>query len=141
MANSADVNFDLRIEIAVVGAHLSGMPLNHELTSLRARFVRATRTAPTYRLYELPGAVPRKPGMQRVAENGASIDIEVWSMDAAAFGLFTARVPAPLSIGTVFLEDGSQVKGFLAEAIALKGARDITEFGGWRAYQAQRASA
>ena len=141
MANPTDVNFDLRIEIAVVGAHLSGMPLNHELTSLRARFIRAARTAPAYRLYELPGAIPRKPGMLRVADNGASIDIEVWSMDAAAFGIFTARIPAPLSIGTVFLEDGNQVKGFLAEAIALKGARDITEFGGWRAFQAQRQSA
>ncbi len=141
MANSADVNFDLRIEIAVVGAHLSGMPLNHELTTLRARFIRVARTAPAYRLYELPGAVPRKPGMLRVADRGGAIDIEIWSMDAAAFGIFTARVPAPLSIGTVFLEDGSQVKGFLAEAIALPGARDITEFGGWRAFQAQRQSA
>jgi allophanate hydrolase len=141
MTPSADVNFDLRIEIAVVGAHLSGMPLNHELTALRARFIRAARTAPAYRLYELPGAVPRKPGMLRVADRGATIDIEIWSMDAAAFGIFTARIPAPLSIGSVFLEDGSQVKGFLVEAIALSGARDITEFGGWRAFQAQRQSA
>jgi len=123
------------IAIGVVGAHLSGLPLNGELQALGARLLQTTRTAPEYRLFLLP-TQPPKPGLLRAAA-GAAIEIEVWSLSIEAFGRFVASVPSPLSIGTVELGDGARVKGFLAEAAATKGARDISEFGGWRAFLAQ----
>ena len=121
------------IEVAVVGAHLRGMPLNHELLACGARFRAATHTAPHYRLYALQGTVPLKPGLAK-AQDGASIAVEVWDMPVANFGRFVAGVPAPLGIGSVQLEDGHTVKGFICEGIALQQATDITAFGGWRAY-------
>jgi allophanate hydrolase len=129
------------VRIAVVGAHLSGMPLNHELSERAARFVRACNTAPDYKLYALPGTVPPKPGLIRVAKGGAAIALEVWEFSAAAFGDFVSRIPAPLGIGTLAMEDGELVKGFLCEAIAAEEAEDITHFGGWRAYMQSRTSA
>ncbi len=124
------------IAVAVVGAHLSGMPLNHELRSLGARLVEATRTAPDYRLFVLSTAPPR-PGMLRVpAGTGSPIELEVWSMRPEAFGTLVAAVAAPLSIGTVRLADGRTVKGFLVEAEGAAGARDISSLGGWRKYLA-----
>ena len=130
---------DDEVAIAVVGAHLSGMALNHELLSLGGRLIGATDTAPDYKLYALRGTVPPKPGMLRVENGGAAIAVEVWALPVAAFGAFVAGVPAPLSIGTVRLADGSEVKGFLTEATAIDGARDITQFGGWRAFMAAQA--
>jgi len=130
------------IQIAVVGAHLSGMALNGELTSLDGRLVCATSTAPDYKLFALKGTTPPKPGMLRVAPGaGAAIALEVWSLSPAAFGRFVASIPQPLSIGTITLADGAQVKGFLVEPAALDGARDITEFGGWRAFMAESVAA
>jgi allophanate hydrolase len=127
---------DPGVLLAVVGAHLRGQPLNHQLTSRRARFVQQTRTSPHYRLYALPNAQPPKPGLRRVTEKlSQGIEIEVWALDDAAFGSFVAEIPPPLGIGTLELEDGSSVKGFLCEPIALEGAQDITSFGGWRAYR------
>ncbi len=123
-----------RFGLVVVGAHLSGEPLNHQLIELGGRFVRAARTASAYRLYALPGTSPPKPGMMRVDERGAAIELELWSLDAAAFGRFVARVPAPLCIGTIELDDGSRASGFLCEPHALMGATDISPFGGWRSY-------
>ena len=123
-----------RIEIAVVGAHMSGLPLNGQLTDLRGRFVCADETAPQYRLYALPSGPPQRPGMVRVAEGGASIALEVWSLPSWAFGNFVSGIPAPLSIGTIELADGRTVQGFLCEAYAAKSAKDITSLGGWRAY-------
>lgn len=128
------------VRLAVVGAHLSGMPLNHELYECAASLVRACNTAPNYRLYALPGTVPPKPGMIRVDEGGASIALEVWELSAAAFGDFVSRIPAPLGIGTLTMDDGELVKGFLCEAIAIAAAEDITHFGGWRAYIKSRTS-
>ena len=123
------------LDIVVVGAHLSGMPLNHQLTDLDGRFSRTARTSAAYRLYALAGTVPPKPGMVRVDEGeGGMIDVEIWKLTPAAFGLFVAAIPAPLGIGTVTLSDGTSAKGFLAEPLALKGATDITGYGGWRAY-------
>jgi allophanate hydrolase len=123
------------IPLAVVGAHLSGGPLNRELRELGGRLLQATRTAGCYRLYALPGTRPPKPGLaRRPGEPGAGIDVEVWSLSASAFGSFVARIPPPLAIGTVELADGSSVKGFLCEEHALAAARDITGYGGWRAY-------
>jgi allophanate hydrolase len=123
------------IAIAVVGAHLSGMPLNGELRTLGARLIGPAMTAPDYKLYALAGTRPAKPGMLRVAEGkGASIALEVWALPAAGFGSFVNAIPAPLSIGSLRLADGSSVKGFLVEALAVDGARDISAFGGWRAF-------
>lgn len=123
------------IAVAVVGAHLSGLPLNGELTSLGGRLLEATKTAPDYKLYALNGTVPPKPGLLRIeAGQGAAIEVEVWALPLAAFGAFMSGIAAPLSIGTVTLADGREVKGFLAEAAAVSGARDITALGGWRKF-------
>lgn len=129
------------IAIAVVGAHLSGMPLNRELTALGGRLLSATATAPDYKLYALKGTVPPKPGLLRVAPGGGSaIAVEVWTLSPAGFGSFVAAIPSPLSIGTLTLADGTAVKGFLTEPAAIEGARDISHFGGWRAYMADLAA-
>ncbi len=127
-----------RVLLAVVGAHLSGMPLNWQLTSREARFVRTTRTAPVYRLYAMAGQAPPKPALVHAGPGNASIEIEVYELDVGAFGSFVAEVPAPLAIGAVTLEDGTTVRGFIAEPRALSGALDITSHGGWRAYMAKR---
>jgi allophanate hydrolase len=124
-----DIEVPSAIKLAVLGAHLSGMPLNHQLTARRARLVRTARTAPTYRLYALEG----KPGLVR-AEAGGAIELEVWELEPCEFGSFVAQIPAPLGIGTLELEDGEQVKGFLCEPYAVRGRPDITQYGGWRAY-------
>ena len=123
------------IKVGVVGAHLSGLPLNHQLTSRNAKLLRSCRTAPAYRLYALPDSTPPKPGMARTSD-GAAIEVEVWEMGTSQFGGFVAGIPAPLGIGTLTLEDGSEVKGFICENHILSSARDITEFGGWRNYLA-----
>ena len=124
------------VKLAVVGAHLSGQPLNHQLTSRAARMVSTTRTAASYRLHALSTTTP-KPGLARVVDgSGASIEVEVWELTEAAFGSFVAEIPAPLGIGELELADGSKVRGFICEPFALEGSPDITEFGGWRAYRA-----
>ncbi|HZR90485.1 MAG TPA: allophanate hydrolase [Bradyrhizobium sp.] len=128
------------IAIAVVGAHLSGMALNGELKALSGRLVETTMTAPDYRLYALDTSPP-KPGLLRVEANtGTSVELEIWALSPAAFGEFVAAVPPPLSIGTIRLADGRNVKGFIVEPAALDGARDISAFGGWRAYMAEAAA-
>ena len=129
------------VKVAVVGAHLSGMPLNSQLTERGATLLRETHTAPQYRLYALPGTVPPKPGMVRVPAGGAALIVEVWEMPATAYGSFVALIPAPLGIGTLNLDDGSRVQGFVCESIALDGAEDITHHGGWRRYIASRQAA
>jgi len=122
------------VNLAVCGAHLSGLPLNWQLTQLGAKLVRTARTAPSYKLFALPGTTPPKPGLIRVAEGGAAIEVEVWSVPVAGYGHFVSNIPAPLGIGAITLEDGSSVQSFLCEAIAVQGARDVTNFGGWRAF-------
>ena len=124
------------VRVAVCGAHLSGLPLNHQLTERGARLVRACRTAPRYRLYALAGFSPPRPGMLREGE-GQAIEVEVWELSTDAFGSFVDGIPAPLGIGTVELEDGEQVKGFLCEPYATRGAQDVSHLGGWRAYLQQ----
>ena len=121
------------IAVAAVGAHMSGLPLNGEFTRLGARFLKAARTASGYRLYSLPGGPPARPGLIRDGGDGA-IDLEVWALPTAQFGKFINSIPSPLGIGTLTLEDGSKVKGFLCETIATEGATDITGFGGWRGF-------
>jgi allophanate hydrolase len=129
----------MKIQLAVLGAHLRGQPLNHQLIELDAAFIAQTLTAPTYRLFALANTSPPKPGMIR-SENGASLEIEIWELAAAEFGMFVAAIPSPLVIGNVKLASGEWVKGFLCEEIALGGAREITNFGGWRAYLASLQS-
>ena len=129
------------IHLAVVGAHLAGQPLNHQLTSRGARLVRSIRTARNYRLFALANTSPPKPGLVRVSDAaGEGIEVEVWALAPAAFGSFVAEVPAPMTIGSVQLADGSTVKSFLCEPAALEGASEITHFGGWRAFLAARQS-
>jgi allophanate hydrolase len=109
------------------------------LKALQATFVREALTAPDYRLYALPNASPEKPGLLRVgAGEGARIAVEIWSLEPTAFGAFVAAIPSPLGIGTIRFDDGTSAKGFLVEAEAVKGAEDVSRFGGWRAYLARR---
>ena len=136
LASSGDA-----IPIAVVGAHLSGMALNGELTALNATLIEATKTAPDYKLFALQ-TTPPKPGMLRVAAgNGTAIELEIWSLSSSAFGKFVNAIPAPMAIGTVRLADGRSVKGFLVEPEVLGEARDITAYGGWRKFMAEAAKA
>jgi allophanate hydrolase len=130
------------VALAVVGAHLSGEPLNGQLVALGARRLETTRTAPTYRLYALPDTEPAKPGLVGGGPPaGRGIELEIWELPTEGFGRLVAGVPAPLSIGTVTLEDGRAVKGFLCESSATRDARDITQYGGWRAYRAAQGAA
>jgi allophanate hydrolase len=124
------------LRLAVVGAHLSGMPLNHELIARNAGFVEKTATARKYRLYELIDTEPSKPGLARCEDDaGASIEVELWDIPIASVGSFLAGIPAPLGIGTLELLDGRTVNGFICEGYAIKGGVDITSFGGWRNYR------
>lgn len=125
------------VRVAVVGAHLRGMPLNFQLTTRRAVFVEATHTAPRYRLYALANTQPQKPGIAR-ATSGAAIEVELWDIPLARFGEFVAEIPAPLGIGSLELSDGRWVKGFICEPAALNDATDITEFKGWRHWIARK---
>ncbi|GHU14670.1 allophanate hydrolase [Betaproteobacteria bacterium] len=124
------------IELAVVGAHLHGLPLNWQLVERNARLLQTTRTAPDYRLYALPGTTPPKPGLVRVASGGRAIEVEIWRLPLRYFGSFVAGVAAPLGIGSLQLADGRWVKGFICEAAAVAEAQDISAPGGWRAYLA-----
>jgi allophanate hydrolase len=125
------------VDVAVCGAHMNGLPLNPQLTSRGAWLVSATHTAPEYRLYALPGGPPFRPGLVRVADNGAAIEIEIWRMPIEGFGSFVAAIPAPLGIGRLRIANGAEVSGFLCEAHALAHASDITQSGGWRHYLAR----
>jgi allophanate hydrolase len=124
------------IEIAVFGAHMKDLPLSAELERSGAIFRRAVRTAPCYRMYLLDQFRPPRPGLLQTSGEGARIAGEVWAMSPAAFGRFVDGIAAPLGIGTVALDDGSAVKGFLCEAAGAAGRRDITAYGGWRAFAA-----
>jgi allophanate hydrolase len=128
------------IEVALFGAHMRGLPLNRDVVALGGKYVRSVETAANYRCFLLPGAVPR-PGVLRADKGGRSIEAEIWSMPPDGFGRFVASIPPPLGFGTITLSDGSQVKGFLVEAASTIGARDISAFGGWRAYLAESAAA
>jgi allophanate hydrolase len=122
------------LPIAVVGAHLAGLPLNGQLTERGATLRDTTTTSPHYRLFELPNTAPPKPGLMRVGDGGAAIAVEVWDVPIAAVGSFLALIPPPLGLGSLELADGRHVHGFVCEAHALAGARDVTAFGGWRAF-------
>ena len=128
---------DDSVRVAVVGAHLSGLPLNHQLTERRARLEKPARTTARYRLFALPGTTPPKPGLVRDADHGSVIDLEVWRLPVSEYGSFVAGIPSPLGIGRVELDDGEWVQGFLCESWAVRGAEEISHLGGWRAYLAR----
>jgi allophanate hydrolase len=125
-----------QIRVAVCGAHLSGLPLNWQLTQRGARLVQSTTSSPDYKFYALPGGPPYRPGMVRVnkGEQGGEIVVEVWEMPGREFGSFVAGIPAPLGIGTITLVNGESVLSFVCESYAVEGAVDITHFGSWREY-------
>ncbi|WMS41049.1 allophanate hydrolase [Acuticoccus sp. MNP-M23] len=125
------------IEIAVCGAHMSGMALNHQLTSRGGRFLRAVDTTPDYRLFALPGGPPERPGLIRVANGGSAIAVEVWTLPLGEVGSFLAGIPAPLGLGTTTLADGTSPRGFICEGIAADTADDVSAYGSWRNYTAR----
>ncbi len=122
------------LRLAVVGAHLSGMPLNRQLTERGAKLLEVTTTAPHYRLFALPDTTPAKPGLKRTDDQGVAIALEVWEMPLAHVGSFLALIPSPLGLGQVELADKSWVTGFICEGHALERAKDVSAHGGWRAY-------
>ena len=122
------------IPVAVCGAHMSGLPLNHQLTARDAFLLQASRTAAKYRFFALPGGPPKRPGLVRAADGGAAIDVEVWAVPQQHFGSFVAGIPSPLGIGKIELADGSWCSGFLCESWAIEGAREITALGSWREF-------
>jgi allophanate hydrolase len=124
------------IEVAVCGAHMSGLPLNAQLTSLGGEFVKKAKTASTYKLFKLNGFMPARPGLLRVHAGGTAIALEVWRLPLKHYGPLVAGVPAPLGFGTLILEDETTVQGFLCEAYATEDAVDISEMGGWREFLA-----
>lgn len=129
------------VRVAVCGAHLAGLPFNHQLTDRGARLVASTYSAPEYRLFALAGGPPQRPGMVRVAQGGAAIALEVWELPAAHFGSFVAAIAAPLAIGKVLLADGAWVSGFVCDSHGVAGALDITQHGGWKAWLSTSAGA
>lgn len=128
------INNEKYIQVGVCGAHMAGLPLNGQLTSLGGTFVEETSTAPDYKLYKLNGFTPARPGLLRVADGGAAIAIEVWQLPIENYGSFVSGVPAPLGFGTLTLADGRAVSGFLCEHYATLNAIDISNLGGWRHY-------
>lgn len=122
------------IKVAVCGAHMQGLPLNAQLKALQASFVRSDFTSSDYKLYHLAGFQPPRPGLIRVNQGGTSIALEIWQLPLENYGKLVASVPAPLGFGTLTLQNGEQVAGFLCEAYASETATDISSFGGWRVY-------
>ncbi|WP_288403782.1 allophanate hydrolase [uncultured Pseudomonas sp.] len=129
-----------RARLVVCGAHLQGLPLNGQLLARGGRRLALTRSAPHYRLHALAGGPPLRPGMVRVAEDGAAIEVEVWELPSSELGSFLTGIPAPLGLGKVELADGSWETGFICEPYGLAGAEDITDHGGWRAWLASRSA-
>ncbi|MDA0239037.1 MAG: allophanate hydrolase [Proteobacteria bacterium] len=125
------------ILVVAVGAHMAGLPLNKELTDRGAKLVQTTKTAPLYEFYALTEFSPPRPGLVRVEEVGSAIECEIWSVPAAHFGSFVDGIPAPLGIGTVTLEDGSSVNGFICETYATKNAENISALGSWHRFVAR----
>jgi allophanate hydrolase len=122
------------VPLAVCGAHMRGLPLNHQLRDRGGYWLQTTTTAPRYRLFALPDGPPLRPGMMRVQEEGARIEVEIWALPTEQVGSFIAAIPAPLGLGKIELDSGALVTGFLCEGYASQGATDITGYGGWRDY-------
>ena len=126
--------------LAVCGAHMSGLPLNHQLTDRNATFRARARTSDAYSFYALAGGPPFRPGLVRGRPGtGAKIAVELWDIPSEHVGSFLASIPAPLGLGTIELEDGTQVQGFLCETIGTRNGTDITATGDWRVYMSEIA--
>ena len=126
---------DEEIELAVCGAHMSGLPLNHQLIERGGRFLKRTATNGEYQFYALAGGPPARPGLVRVGEDqGQEIELEVWALPKSEVGGFLENIPSPLGLGTIVLQDGTSVKGFLCESWATTSAEDITPLKNWRLY-------
>ena len=123
-----------RMQIVVCGAHMEGLPLNHQLLERGGVLKKKTTTSKTYELYALPGGPPERPGLVEAAEGGAEIQVEVWEIISSTVGSFLAGIPKPLGLGSIRLADGSLKQGFICEGIGINGAKNVSEFGGWRAY-------
>jgi allophanate hydrolase len=123
-------------DLVAIGAHMAGLPLNHQLADIGGRLIGSVRTAPIYRLYALTQLTPPRPGIVRVEEGGVAVEAEIWRLPAAAFGAFIAGVEPPHSIGKVALEDGRWLPGFLCDALSTVGRPDVSAYGGWRAWLA-----
>jgi hypothetical protein len=128
------------IQVAVCGAHMRGLPLNAQLTSLGGTFLEETTTSPEYKLYKLNGFTPARPGLLRVVGGGIAVTLEVWQLPIENYGTFVSGVPAPLGFGTLTLADGRTVNGFMCEHYATLNATDISHLGGWRHYLKEMAS-
>jgi allophanate hydrolase len=122
------------VNVVVCGAHMSGLPLNHQLLDLGGKLVAKTTTADRYRLFKLETFSPPRPGLLRVDQGGAAIEVEVWALPIEGYGTFVASISAPLGIGTLLLADGSEAQGFLCEHYATVSAPDITRYGSWRQF-------
>ena len=123
------------MEIAVVGLHLSGQPLNHQLTTLDSRLKRSCKTSAEYKMYVLKDAKGEKPGLIRLkTDGGVMFKLEIWEIPLQNVGKFISMIPQPLGIGTLNLEDGTQVKGFICEPCVMDDSEDISQFSGWVEY-------
>ncbi|MBF2027768.1 MAG: glutamyl-tRNA amidotransferase [Oscillatoriales cyanobacterium C42_A2020_001] len=123
------------VHLAVNGTLMRGLELNGNMHQVNATFVREALTEPTYRLWSISD---RHPAMQRVAHNGREIVVEIWAVPVEGFATLLRLEPPGLCIGKVKLADGEEVLGVLGEAILCEGQKDITAYGGWRAYIAER---
>ncbi|GMH41888.1 hypothetical protein BSKO_09798 [Bryopsis sp. KO-2023] len=127
------------LELVVVGAHLRGGLLNHQLVDLGAKYVKTCRTAPVYKMFSL-GPRPALIREQLDSSKGCgAVEVEIWEMPIERVGEFLRDgVKAPLALGDVLLDDGTHKKGFVGESYGVVGAEDITSTGGWRAYTKQK---
>jgi allophanate hydrolase len=131
---STSININEKMKVLVCGAHMSDLPLNHQLTDLSAVIIEKTTTATSYQLYALAGGPPYRPGLVRQSENGCAIDVEVWEIATSALGKFIQNIPEPLGLGKVELESGELVIGFICQPEGIQTAINVSQFGGWRNY-------
>jgi hypothetical protein len=124
------------VYLAVNGTLMRGLELNGNLQAVGATFVKETTTVPSYRLWSIDD---RHPAMLRVKQGGAAIAVEVWAVPVAGMSDLLLKEPPGLCIGKVQLADGEEVLGVLGEPILCEDQREITEYGGWRAYIASRS--
>lgn len=124
------------MELVVAGLHLTDQPLNHQLVGLGGTLVKACRTAPRYKLYLIEDERGRKPGLalQPHHKPGGAYNVEVWSLPMENVGIFLQSIPAPLGLGTVILEDGAMIKGFICEPRVIEESKDISGYAGWKAF-------
>jgi gamma-glutamylcyclotransferase (GGCT)/AIG2-like uncharacterized protein YtfP len=121
------------VALAVNGTLMRGLELNPNLTAVGAIFLREDQTVAAYRIFSIND---RHPGMYQVLEGGVAVAVEVWNVPVEGLASILIKEPAGLSIGKVKLQSGDEMLGVLAEVVLCEGQREISQFGGWRAYQA-----